>query len=191
MSSETCYRHPERLAVEHCEVCQKPVCAACLWYAESGERLCPDHAAEFLHAGQTVHPPERYADGILPSQLSAAKPAQPDAPYKGNSTDVTALAAAMAGLMTLLWCGGLSWATPLIAFVLGLVAYLQSRDALDPQRTRRLSLLGLAGGGLLVVAIFAGLALVALCFLLQFALISSSGGPGRFPTPLPLATPLP
>lgn len=181
----SCYRHPDRLAIEHCEVCQTPVCAACLWYAESGERLCPDHAAEFLHAGKTVQPPERYADGILPSQLSAATPAQPDAPYKGNSTDLTALAAAVAGAMTLLWCGGLAWTIPLIAGVLGLVAYLQSKDALNPGRTRQLSLVGMAGGGLLVVAIFAGLAFVALCFVLQFALISSTSGPLRIPTPIP------
>ena len=40
--------------------------------AESGERLCPDHAADFLKAGKTVTPPERYAEGIVHSEASAA-----------------------------------------------------------------------------------------------------------------------
>jgi hypothetical protein len=188
-----CYRHPDRHAVEHCETCQRPVCGACLWYAESGERLCPDHAAEALHAGRDVTPPERYADGIVHSQASAARAPQADAPYKGNSTDLTALAALIAGLGAILACAGLYYLIPLIAFILGLVAWLQYKDALNPQRARWMGLVGLAGGSLFILIVLAGLALVALCFILQFALLaSSSGGPGpTFPTATPFPTPTP
>ncbi len=184
--ADVCYRHPDRHAVEHCEKCRKPVCGACLWYAEDGLRLCPDHAAELLHAGATVIPPERYAEGIAHSQASAARAAQPAAPYRGNSTDLTALMAALSGLGAILACAGLYYLLPLIAFVLGLVAWLQQKDALDPKRARWMSLVGLAGGSLFILAVLAGFGLVALCFILQFALISSSGGPGPvFPTPTP------
>lgn len=181
-----CYRHPERLAVEHCERCQRPVCGACLWYAESGERLCPDHAAESLQAGQSVTPPERYADGIHHSQASAAQIPQPDLPYKGNSTDLTALAALITGLAAFLSCAGLYYAIPFIAFVLGLVAWLQAKDAFDPRRARWMGMVGLAGGSLFILAVLGVIALVMMCFVLQFALISSaSGGPRFVPTPVP------
>jgi hypothetical protein len=187
----TCYRHPDRLAVEHCETCQRPVCAACLWYAETGERLCPEHAAAALQAGRDVTPPEHYAEGILHSQASAARAPQAGAPYKGNSTDVTALAALIVGLAALLSCAGLTYALPLIAFILGLVAWLQARDALDPQRARWMGLVGLAGGSLFIVAVLAAIAFVALCFMLQFALVSAgSRGPG-FPLPTPTTTLVP
>ncbi len=184
MSTEACFRHPDRLAVEHCEVCRRPLCGACLWYAESGQRLCADHAAELLRAGQTVTPPERYADGILPSQQSAAQPPQRDVPYKGNSVDVMALAALMSGVAALLSCAGLAWALPIMALALGMVAWLQSKDALDPRRARWMGVVGLTGGGVFVLFILGFVACFALMFLLIAVTASSSGG-SSFPTPLP------
>lgn len=189
-AQEACYRHADRLAVEHCEICRRPLCGACLWYAESGQRLCADHAAELLRAGQTVTPPERYAEGIHHSQRSAAAPPQPDLPYKGNSTDVTALVAAVTGLASLLACGGFYYFLPLIALVLGLVAWLQAKDAHDPNRARWLGVVGLAGGSVFILGVLAFLAFFALCFILQFALVSQVGNPGpSFPTPFPTLTP--
>ncbi len=189
MSAETCHRHPARLAVEHCETCRRPVCGSCLWYAETGQRLCPDHAAQALHAGQTVTPPERYAAGIGPSEVSAARAPEAYLPYKGNSTDVTALIAALTGLMALLSCAGCSWLLPLLAFVLGLVAWLQARDSADPSRTRWLSGLGLAGGGVFIVFVFAIAAGMAVCMLTVF--IASATQPSGFPTVVPFSTPTP
>ena len=188
-SQPACFRHVDRLAVEQCEVCRRPVCGACLWYAESGERLCPDHAAEWLQAGKTVTPPERYADGILPSQQSAAQPPQREIPYKGNSVDVMALAALMAGLAALLSCAGLTWALPIMALALGLVAWLQSRDALDPRRARWMGLIGVTGGGVFVL-FFIGL-VACFCSVFLFAALLPSGSGSNFPTPLPFLTPTP
>jgi hypothetical protein len=163
------------------------VCGSCLWYAESGERLCPDHAADFLKAGKSVIPPERYAEGIAHSEASAARPGGPALPYQGNSTDLTGLLAAAAGVAALLSCAGLSWAIPFLAFVLGLMAWLHAREAFDASRTRWLAGLGLAGGGLFVL-IFLGFFLVtALCML--FFIAASSSRPGGFPTPMPFFTP--
>lgn len=189
MSAAACYRHPTRLAVEHCEECSRPVCGSCLWYAESGERLCPDHAADFLKAGQTVTPPERYAEGIVHSEASAAQPSAAQLPYQGNSTDLGALVAGLAGLVALLTCTGQAWVLPIVAFGLGLVAWLHSRDAANPNRTRWLAGLGLAGGGVYLLFILAWVGFFALCALT--AVISSlSSGPGVVPTPPPPPFPL-
>jgi hypothetical protein len=166
------------------------VCGSCLWYADAGHRLCPDHAADALKAGQAVTPPDRYAEGIAHSEASAARPATPDLPYKGNSTDLSALVAALTGLMALLSCAGLSWIIPFLAFALGLVAWLQARDAADPGRTRVLAGLGLAGGGIFVVVLI-GFGLVVMLCMLSVFLSSLSVGPRLVPTPLPLPTTVP
>jgi len=185
-----CYKHPDRLAVEHCEACQRPVCGACLWYAESGERLCPDHASEWLEAGKAVTPPERYAAGIHHSQASAAQPPAQNIPYKGNGTDLTALAALMTGLGALLTCAGFAYILPILALGLGLVAVLQSKDALNPQRARWMGLVGLAGGGVFLLFFLLMVVFFASCFLLT--MLASSSGPGPYVvTPIPFSTATP
>ncbi|MCC6191854.1 MAG: B-box zinc finger protein [Anaerolineales bacterium] len=190
MAAEACYRHPARPAVEHCEQCRQPVCGSCLWYAEAGVRLCPDHAAEALQQGQTVVPPERYAGGIAHSEAWAARPARPAQPYAGNSTDVSALVAALAGIMALLSCVGLSWVIPFLALALGLVAWLQARDAADPGRTRLLASLGLAGGGIFALLLI-GLGLVMMLCMLSAVFGSLSAWPRGVATPIPVPTSIP
>lgn len=184
MSAGACFQHPDRAAVEQCEICRRPVCGLCLWYAESGERLCSAHAAEFEQEGKVVHPPERYAEGIALSEAAAARPPAAEVPYRGNSTDVSALVAAVAGLSALASCAGLAWALPLIALVLGLVSWLQSKDAVNARRTRWLSIIGMAGGGVFLLFIVGMFALVFLCFFLQFVLMASVRTP-PIPTPAP------
>ena len=183
-----CFQHLDRLAVEHCEVCKRPVCGSCLWYAESGERLCPNHAAEFQAQGKPVISPERYAAGITHSEVSAARPAGGREPYRGNSADVSALVAAVVGLMSLTLCAGLSWALPLLAFALSLISWLQAKEALDPRRTRRLAALAMAGGGLFMVVIAVGFLFFFLLFAFAMTMATRGGG---FPTPFPLPTPTP
>jgi hypothetical protein len=154
-----------------------------LWYAESGERLCPDHAAEALQAGQTVHPPERYAEGIVHSEISAVNPPKSDVPYRGNSADVMALLAAVGGVMGLASCFGLGWLLPFVGFLLALAALLQARDAVDPGRTRWLAGVGLASGSVFVLIIAGYIVfVVGMC---AFSLAMSSSGPRFVPTPTP------
>lgn len=184
MSPVTCFQHPDRAAVEHCEICRRPVCGLCLWYAESGERLCSAHAAEFEKEGKVVHPPQRYAEGIALSEASAVRPPVQDVPYRGNSTDVGALVAAVAGLSALASCAGLAWALPLIALVLGLVSWLQSKDAVNARRTRWLAVIGMASGGAFLLFLVSIFALMFLCFFLQFVLMASVRTP-------PILTPIP
>ncbi len=181
---DTCFQHPDRPAVEHCEICRRPVCGLCLWYAESGERLCSAHAAEFEQEGKVVHPPERYAEGIALSEAAAARPPAADVPYRGNSTDVGALVAAVAGLTALASCAGLAWVIPLFALIAGLVSWLQSKDAVNVKRTRWLSVIGMASGGVFLLFVVGIFALMFLCFFLQIVLMTSVRTP-PIPTPFP------
>jgi hypothetical protein len=180
---ETCFRHPDRPAVERCEVCRRPACGSCLWYAESGERLCPDDAAIWRVSGRTVFPPERYAEGISSSEASAAAPAPDQAPYRGNSTDLSALLSALIGVVGLASCFGAVYVLPLIAFALGLVGWLQAKDSVNPRRTRWLSGVGLASGG---VFILGALCLATLCLVM---FVISLAVPGTRTVTLPTATP--
>ena len=182
MSAEVCFQHRGRPAVEHCEICRRPVCGFCLWYADSGERLCPAHAAEFEKEGKVVHPPERYVEGIAPSEASVVRPPAQDVPYRGNSTDVGALVAAVAGIVALASCAGLAWVIPLIALALGQVSWLQSKDAINAKRTRWLAVIGMASGGVFFVFVLGLFALMFGCIFLQLALVSSVRS---LPTPMP------
>jgi hypothetical protein len=169
-AADVCYRHPDRPAVAHCDVCARPVCGACLWSAESGQRLCPDHAAT---------PPERPAAATAPAL-----------PYQGNGTDVSALVAGIIGGAALLSCAGLVWVLPFAGFILGLVALLQARQAANPRRTRWLAGVGLAGGGLYLLFIVGWLLVVLACVMpVWFSLLTAGPRVGPFPTPLPPVTP--
>lgn len=186
----TCYKHSDRLSVEHCEVCQRPVCGACLWYAESGERLCPEHATEWLQAGKTVSPPETYAEGIHHSQASAAQLPAQNIPYKGNGTDLTALAALITGVTALFACAGLYYLIPILALGLGLVAVLQAKDALNPSRARWMGMVGLASGGLFLMFVLGIIVFFSACMILAMLASSSGSGPVVVtPPPFLTATP--
>lgn len=181
--AEVCFQHADRPAVERCEVCRRPVCGSCLWYAQSGERLCPEHAAAWSEAGRAVIPPGRYAEGIAQAEASAAAPGPDRAPYRGNSTDLGALLAAVAGGLGLASCFGLAYVIPLAAFALGLVTWLHAKDSTDPTRTRWLAGAGMATGGVFVLG---GLCLVTMC--LVFWVISLAA-PGTRTLVLPTPTP--
>lgn len=171
-----CYRHPDRVAVEYCEVCRKPLCATCIWYAEEGHRICPDHAIAWLQAGKAVLPPERYAEAMHLSQAEAAKPPrEPEAPYKGHSADLSALLALVFGLSSVLACAGLYFVLPFIALGLGLLAWAQARHAYDPVRTRWFGGVGALTGGALTLVMVGGLLFFGLCWLAMSAGLLLSG----------------
>ena len=57
MFDKTCTNHPERAAIENCEVCGVPLCAYCLYYTNDGQRLCKQHADEAEAAGAFIRSP--------------------------------------------------------------------------------------------------------------------------------------
>ena len=166
------------------------MCAECLWYADSGERLCPVHGEVWQLQGKVVHPPQRYADGIGFSQVSAANPPKADLPYQGNGNDLNALIALILGIASVLACYGFWYILPLIAFLLGLVAWLHSCDSFNPQRTKWLAGGAMASGGIFLLLTFGFIVMCLMCYVFMASLPSNSFGnrtptPFRFPTPTP------
>ena len=162
-----CTYHPERPAVEHCEVCQQPLCDLCLWYADDGRRLCVSHARAYESTGGKIYSPDTYDDGIYdagirsPSDAALSITESPPVnriPYRGNSHDVNALIAALVGVTSLASCFGFMYCFPFIAGILGLVSVMNAKYALDPKRTRTLGYIGLGVGiaGLIPILLFIG-----------------------------------
>ena len=70
----------------------------------------------------------------------------------------------------------------MIALALGLVSWLQSKDAINAKRTRWLAVIGMASGGVFFVFVLGLFALMFGCIFLQLALVSSVRS---LPTPMP------
>ncbi|MBI3362309.1 MAG: hypothetical protein HY023_14510, partial [Chloroflexi bacterium] len=111
----------------------------------------------------------------------------------GNSIDVTALVATAIGLSGIASCFGLAYAIPFAAFALGLIGWLQAKDSINPGRTRLLSGVGMASGGVFLLGGFLVVTLCLACFILSLA------APGNrtvtfgasTPTPFFFVTPTP
>lgn len=175
---EPCANHPDHAAIEHCEVCQKPLCDLCLWYADDGRRLCATHAREHENAGGQVQSPHTYDEALQPRELTDPLPTPRDrAPFRGNSYDLYAALAVVMGATSLASCMGFVYCLPIVSGILGLVAYLNAKSALNPQRTRTMGILSIIIGlvGLLPIILFAGY--FAMMFLF-FAYAAATGNLG-------------
>lgn len=182
-----CANHPDRLALERCEVCAKPVCAYCLYYTADGQRLCAEHADEARQRGIAVEDPASYAGQLLGAQAGAAQKRKrddtyDDGLYRGNSTDLMGLIALLIAVVALASCGGGLYCLPPIGFILSLLAVLNAKHAHDPARTRRYGLIGL-----LVSAVW--LLVIGACIIFFLAPLRTQGTLTVFPTPQPYAAP--
>ena len=189
-----CYRHPERPAVEQCETCGRPLCAACLWYTEDGERLCEEHAAARKAIGEPVVSPEKYVEAHDEVEAAALRQAPaPAAPYQGNTLDVLALVAVVIGVVAFSANFGGVYLFPVFGIVLGIAAVLQASQSLNPKRTATLGwvAIGTSAVGILfwLLIIFGCLGLTFLPLFLSNVLNPST--PLVFPTSTPYLTPTP
>lgn len=162
-----CQNHPERAALETCEICGKPLCGYCLYYTSDGQRLCEIHAHEAKTSGVKIIPPAIYADGIISSQAEASQSAESSAPknkgvfdsrkhaiYQGNNQDLNGFLAMLMGIAAILSC---CYVTPCIfpfaAVLLGVLSLMNAKDAVDPRRTRQQAWVGIFTGGCLAVLV--------------------------------------
>jgi hypothetical protein len=159
-----CANHPDRIALERCEVCGKPLCAYCLYYTDDGQRLCQDHADQARLMGVQIEAPAAYADQLVGAQIGALRKhkrgeaADGRTLYRGNSHDLLGLIGLLVGAISLGACCGAGYCLPVVGLVLSLVAVLNAKSAYDPRRTRRLGLIGLAVSGMWVLVIAACIA---------------------------------
>jgi hypothetical protein len=172
---EACAFHPDHAAVEYCEVCEQPLCGLCLWYTADGHRLCRAHARERSEAGEQVLPPQTYHEAIEPSLVrSPAGSGDEPGIYRGNRTDLSALVAAVAGVITLLSCMGGVYCLPLAVLLLGGSAYLNAGQAVDALRTRRLAAIAIGIVAFMLLLVFAFVFLYVAFFVI---LVVAGSGP--------------
>ncbi len=154
-----CANHPERIALERCEVCHKPLCAYCLYYTDDGQRLCAEHAEEARLLGARIQDPGSYAEQLIGAQMGAirkkarSRPIDDPGLYHGNSTDLTAAIGLLLSMLGLGACVGVIYCLPVGGLVLSFVALLNAKNAFDPKRTRRLALGGLALSGVWLLVV--------------------------------------
>ncbi|HVO68604.1 MAG TPA: hypothetical protein VMT24_01080 [Aggregatilineaceae bacterium] len=159
-----CANHPDRIALERCEVCGKPLCAYCLYYTEDGQRLCQEHADEARLMGAQIEEPAAYADQLVGAQIGALRKhkrgegADGRALYQGNSHDLMGLIGLLVGTVSVGACCGVGYCLPVVGLVLSLVAVINAKSAYDPRRTRKLGLIGMAVSGVWVLVFAACIA---------------------------------
>jgi hypothetical protein len=170
-STEFCVNHPDQPAAAECVACGEALCVHCLYYTGEGRPLCEQHAEEAAIAGTTIYAPREIAEATVVGEPSAKK--KRGKLYRGNQTDLLALVSVVLGVTSIAMCSGIgAYCLPVAAAVFALVAYAQSDRAYDPERTRKLSLLGMGGCALVALGIAA---LVAL-YLLFFASVFGQSG---------------
>lgn len=190
-----CVNHPDRIALERCEVCGKPLCAYCLYYTSDGQRLCKDHAEEARVMGAQIEEPGAYANQLIGAQVGAfgkekrGQRASDETLYKGNSHDLTSFIGMLLGLITLASCCGAIYCLPIVGLALSFVGLLDAKKAYDPKRTRKYSLIGLLVSGLFVLVIVGFFTMYGLIF---SSMIRTIGNPSWWPTvPYSTSTPTP
>ena len=196
-----CDNHPDRIALERCEVCHKPLCAYCLYYTQDGQRLCATHAEVARLQGTRIEEPGAYADQLIGAQAGADRKRKRSQSnddenlYVGNSNDLMSFLGMLIGLISLGACCGAGYCLPVVAFVMSLVGLLNAKKAHDPARTRKYSVIGLVVSGLFVLVLVGCIALYAVSLGTFATAFQSSGNLfgtwGWFtetPTPSPSST---
>src|SRR5450432_408421 len=168
-TQSTCINHPERAAVESCEVCLNPLCAYCLYYTSDGQRLCKTHAEQAAASGAYIRAPGNYAEQLIGAQLEASRnQVAQHAAYEGDAVDVLALVGMVLGIVSVMLCiPGICCAVGPLGMVFSVVALVGAKNAHDPSRTRTM-----AGIGALLSALW--IAVILICAL-SYAAQASTG----------------
>jgi len=127
----------------------------------------------------TAAPPARPE----PAPVVETGPARPAVTFMGNTYDLVSLGALGSALLTAFLCLTLNYGIyclPFLPIILGLIGVLSARQAVDTQRTRTLSWIGLGIGVgivlLVVLCIVGSIVMYILFFALIFATEGSSSG---------------
>jgi hypothetical protein len=126
---------------------------------------------ETASEGPIENLPDEEPEEALPTPTEdEGEPALAEAPqvtFRGNSYDLTSLGSLVTGgliLFSCVTCGMGYYCMPVIAVVLGAIGVLGARQAVDRERTRLWSWLGIATGGFILL-------IMAAAFVLYIAFI--------------------
>jgi len=108
--------------------------------------------------------------------IETAIETKPETKYSGNDNDLFGVVAATLGGSTLLMCMSFNMALyclPLVPFILGIIALRKASTSVNPQRTRNLAWLGIAGGGAGILFLLAMMAFMLLYFVFFLAMFGT------------------
>ena len=116
-----------------------------------------------------------------PAVAVIAEQGKPTVTFMGNNYDLAAVAALITGGAVLLACGtcGLGYyCLPLLPLIFGIIGLVAAKDSIDPERTKRLSWIGVGVTAVIVllgVLLFVGY-FVFVFFMMGLGSMSSYGG---------------
>jgi hypothetical protein len=114
-------------------------------------------------------------------EVTETERAKPTVTFMGNSYDLTSVVGATVGgvvLFTCVTCNFGWYCLPIIPIILGIIALVSAKDSVDPERTRKLSWIGIGSGAFfIIIGILAFIAYFAfLFFVIGIESMSSYGG---------------
>jgi hypothetical protein len=114
-------------------------------------------------------------------EVTETERAKPTVTFMGNSYDLTSVVGATVGgvvLFTCVTCNFGWYCLPIIPIILGIIALVSAKDSVDPERTRKLSWIGIGSGAFfIIIGILAAIAYFAfLFFVIGIESMSSYGG---------------
>jgi FtsH-binding integral membrane protein len=118
----------------------------------------------------STHVPANLADETPPS------PQRPAVTFMGNTYDLVSLGALASGLLiavTCLTCNMGWYCLPLVPIAAGIVGLSTARQAVNAERTRQWSWIGLGAG--IFVLLLIGLAILAYVGLFAFGVLATNG----------------
>jgi hypothetical protein len=119
--------------------------------------------------------PDEKPEEALPTPEDKGETAPAKAPqvtFRGNSYDLISLGSLVTGgliLLSCVTCGMGYYCMPVIAVILGAIGVLGARQAVDGERTRLWSWLGIAAGGILLLLMAA-----AFVFYIAFIILAAT-----------------
>jgi hypothetical protein len=133
-----------------------------------------------VEPGEAVagEPAEEVQSGEAADTGERTRPGGPAVTFRGNNYDLVSLGSLITGALILfscLTCNMGYYCLPFLPVVLGIVGLLKAQEAVEAERTKQWSWLGIAGGGMVLFLILAAIALYVVFYIVFLALMMASG----------------
>jgi hypothetical protein len=123
-------------------------------------------------------PAEEVQSGEAADTGEGTRPAGPAVTFRGNNYDLVSLGSLITGALILfscLTCNMGYYCLPFLPVVLGIIGLLKAQEAVEAERTKQWSWLGIAGGGMVLFLILAVVVLYVVFYIVFLAAMMASG----------------